>query len=260
VTRRGAGWHAYDHYAYAVVAILGTLVAILAIFWLMTVSPLAGWTQGLAGVAAPLTNVMGVLFGLTLAFLSNDTWSAHDRARAAVLREADAIRGLDVLAEGLPDSPRAEMRGAIAAYVRAAVAEWPALAHSEADTAPRAASDRLLRLAAAPETLATLGTPAQGAMLSAVTAIRESRDARIGLSRTHVNPLKWLGMAFLGFLTLVAIAAIHVDAPHVALTAMSIFGLAAAPTAALVLIHGNPFQPPSAVTPAPIRVALDDRG
>ena len=256
---RGAGWHAYDHYAYALVALIGTLVAVIAIHWVVTLSPLAGWAQGFAGVAAPLTNVMGVLFGLTLAFLSNDTWSAHDRARSAVLREADALRGLDVLAEGLAGGARAEMRLAIAAYLNAAVAEWPALAHSTSDSAVREASDRLLALAAAPATLTALGAPAQGAMLAAVAAIRESHDARIGLSRTHVNPMKWLGMAFLGFLTLVAIAAIHVETPRIALAAMTIFGLAAAPTAALVLIHGNPFQPPSAVTPTPIKEALDGR-
>jgi hypothetical protein len=33
-----------------------------------------------------------------------------------------------------------------------------------------------------------------------------------------------------------------------------------APTAAIVLIQGNPFQPPSAVSPAPIAEALSSRG
>ena len=28
------------------------------------------------------------------------------------------------------------------------------------------------------------------------------RDQRIALSQMHVNPLKWMGMAFLGLLTL----------------------------------------------------------
>ena len=93
-------------------------------------------------------------------------------------------------------------------------------------------------------------------MINAVTEVRENRDVRIGLSRTHVNPLKWLGMAFLGFLTLLSIAAIHATDPAAALVAMILFGLAAAPTAAIVLVHGNPFQQPSAVTPAHLQAAL----
>ena len=121
----------------------------------------------------------------------------------------------------------------------------------------RNAADRLLALAARPGVPAALGTVVQQRMLAEITTIRENRDTRIGLSRTHVNPLKWLAMAFLGFLTLVSIAVVHIDSPSAALTSMVLFGLAAAPTAAIVLIHGNPFQPPSAVKPTLILEALD---
>ncbi len=86
--------------------------------------------------------------------------------------------------------------------------------------------------------------------------MRESRDLRIGLSQTHVNPLKWLGMAFLGFLTLLSVAVVHADNARAALVGIVLFALAAAPTSAIVLIHGNPFQPPSAVSAAPIADAL----
>ena len=41
--------------------------------------------------------------------------------------------------------------------------------------------------------------------------IRDERDQRVALSQTHVNPLKWLGMAFLGLLTLLSIAVVHVE-------------------------------------------------
>jgi hypothetical protein len=35
-----------------------------------------------------------------------------------------------------------------------------------------------------------------------------------------------------------------------------LFALAAAPTAAIVLVQGNPFQEPSSVSPAPIAAAM----
>jgi len=38
--------------------------------------------------------------------------------------------------------------------------------------------------------------------------------------------------------------------------AVAIFALASAPTAVIVLVHGNPFQQPAAVTPAPLVATL----
>jgi hypothetical protein len=65
-----------------------------------------------------------------------------------------------------------------------------------------------------------------------------------------------MGMGFLGLLTLLSVAVVHVDRPRAAFVAIVLFALAAAPTAAIVLIQGNPFQPPTAVTPAPIEAAV----
>ena len=96
-------------------------------------------------------------------------------------------------------------------------------------------------------------------MLRKAVEIRDERDLRISLTQTHVNPLKWLGMAFLGFLTLLSISVVHLDKPRAAMVAVILFALAAAPTAAIVLIQGNPFQQPTSVTPAPIIDAVVKR-
>jgi Protein of unknown function (DUF4239) len=249
-------WRAYDHYAYAALAVFGTLVAILAVDWLMVWSPWTEWVRSLAGVSAPFMNVVGVLFGLTLAFLANDTWTAHDRAMSAVLREADSIRSLAILCRALSQPIRDEVEAALVAYARGSVAEWPQLARRACHPAAGRDGDRLLSLVAAPSVNAGVGNTVQQLMLGQVVGIRVSREQRIGLCQTHVNPLKWLGMAFLGLLTLLSLAVIYADNPRAATIAMVLFGLAAAPTAAIVLIHGNPFQPPSAVSPAPIAEAL----
>ncbi|WP_374573435.1 hypothetical protein [Phenylobacterium sp.] len=251
-----SGWRAYDHYAYAAVAMLGTLAAVVATYWLLAGSPWSEWARSLAGVSSPFTNVVGVLFGLTLAFLANDTWTAHDRATNAVLREADAIRGLLIVSRTLDGPERNALHAAIADYARASVAEWPLLARRSISPAAIDGGDRLLSLAASRAVGASVGGTVQQLMLRQVTAIRESRDLRIGLSQTHVDPLKWLSMAFLGFLTLLSVAVVHVGDPKAALVAMVLFGSAAAPTAAIVLIHGNPFQRPSVVASAPILAAL----
>lgn len=69
----------------------GTFVQVWAIGWVMRTPRWAPWVHSLRGVVPPFINIIGVLFGLTLAFLANDTWSAHDRATNAVYKEADAL-------------------------------------------------------------------------------------------------------------------------------------------------------------------------
>ena len=104
------------------------------------------------------------------------------------------------------------------------------------------------------------GTNVQALMLRKASDLRDERDLRISLSQTHINPLKWLGMAFLGLLTLLSVAVVHAENPKAALVAILLFALAAAPTAAIVLVQGNPFQEPSAVSYAPILNALGEGG
>ncbi|MBV8619759.1 MAG: DUF4239 domain-containing protein [Curvibacter sp.] len=247
---------AYDHYAYAAVAVLGTLAAVFAIHWLIQSSPWAPWCRSLQGVVPPFINIIGVLFGLTLAFLANDTWSAHDQAMSAVYREADALRSLGTLAQRLGAPEQARLEQALQGYATAAGAEWPLLARRQQGLdAPRQA-DALLLMLTGPSVEASAGSATQTLMLQAIQQIRRERDLRIALSQTHINPLKWLGMAFLGFLTLLSVAVVHVERPRTALVATVLFALAAAPTATLVLIQGNPFEQPTAVTPAPLLAAV----
>ena len=246
----------YDHYLYALVAIVGTALGVALVQWLLRYSRWAAWARSLHGVAPPFINIIGVLFGLTLAFLANDTWIAHDRATTAVFREADALHSLVTLSNALPEPMQGQVRAAIANYSQASAAEWVLLAKRQSSPEVLEQADRLLRLLASRELARASGDNVQTLMLHKVNNIREERDQRIGLSQTHVNPLKWLGMAFLGFVTLLSLAVVHVENHRAALTAMVVFSLAAAPTAAIVLIQGNPFEEPSAVSPAPIAAVV----
>lgn len=249
-------WLAYEHYSYAALALLGTLAAVFLIGRLARQPRMAPKLHAYEGVAGPFINIIGVLFGLTLAFIANDTWSARDRASAAVFQEADGLRSLLILAGSLPDPLSGTLSQDIRNYGEAAVAEWPALRSRHADPAVAAASDTLLRAVAQPAITAAAGASVHAAMLQKVMDIRSSRDMRVSLSQTHVNPLKWLGMAFLGFLTLLSIAAVHLHNMKAGMLAIVLFALAAAPSAAIVLIQGNPFQEPAAISPQPIIEAV----
>ena len=249
-------WRIYDHYGYALIAVVGTILALAALQWIILHPKLADWRKSLHGVAPPFINIVGVLFGLTLAFLANDTWVAHDRAVKAVYKEADSLHAIMTLSKELTGPLRSELQQAVTAYADANVAEWPELANRRINPDVSARADALFGLLASSQVRTAAGDNVQELMLRKMSDLSDERDQRIALSQTHVNPLKWFGMGFLGLLTLISVAIVHLDRPKAAFAAMLIFALAAAPTAAIVLIQGNPFQPPSNVTPEPIMHAV----
>ena len=248
---------AYDHYLYALVALVGTILAAWFLLWMTLRSPWAAEIKTYRGVSPPFLGVVGVLFALTLAFLANDTWNAHDRALNTVYQEADGLRSITALAVHLPGPARGAVQGAVRTYATVTVdEEWPLLARRLSSQTASDQLDRLLELLAGNEVAATAPPAVHALMLTQAAQVRTARAQRIALSRTHVNPLKWLGMAGLGFLTMISIAMVHVDQARAEILAVAIFAAAAAPTAAIVLVQGNPFHPPTVVTSAPIRALL----
>ena len=245
-------WLVYDHYGYALIAVVGTIFALVGLQWVIESRRLSAWVASLQGVAPPFINIVGVLFALTLAFLAKDTWIAHDRAVKAVYKEADSLHAIATLSKKLPEPLETELKHAVIAYADANVAEWPNLAERKINPEVSDRADALFNLLASSRMSSAAGDNVQELMLRKMSEISDERDQRIALSQTHVNPLKWLGMGFLGLLTLISVAIVHLDRPRAALAAMLLFSLAAAPTAAIVLVQGNPFQPPANVSPTPI--------
>ena len=247
----------YDQYLYALVALVGTGGGLLL---LRQVVHRSGWTESLRqgkGVEPQIIGVVGMLFALTLAFLANDTWMSRDRASAAVFQEADALHGIRALVLALPPEIRSPIEQEVDHYLHQAVeVEWPLLGQRQTDPTASAILDRLLAEAARPETARQLGTSVQGQLLSLIMQVRASRDQRLSLSQTHINPGKWFNMAGLGFLTLLVIAVVHIEKPRASITALILFALASAPMAGLVMIQSNPFLGLGAIAPDPLRVML----
>jgi hypothetical protein len=249
---------AYDQYYLACAVVVGTYLAAATLLWLSQRSRYTASIASFRGIAQNFLTVINVIFALNLAFLANDTWNAHDRALNAVFQEAGSLRTMRDLARHLPDPARANLDTAIAAYAESAVnAEWPMLARRQSSPEAGDALDALFTLLGSGEVTRVTVSSVHAAMLQQAVQVRSMRDQRITLSRTHVNPLKWMGMAFLGLLTMISIAMVHVDMPRAQLLSVLLFATAAAPTAAIILIHGNPFQEPMAVRPEPIARLFD---
>lgn len=243
----------HDQYFLAAVVLFGTYAAAFFLLWLSQISRYSEYLKSFHGIAQNFLTVVNVIFSLNLAFLANDTWNARDQALNAVYGEAGGLMNILDFAEQLPENAKAEIIDAVKTYVRLTVAEeWPKLAHRESSSEVSRQLDTLIRLVSSGEVAKTVNPSIENQLVRQAVDVRAMRDQRIALNLTHINPLKWLGMVFLGFLTMVSIALVHVDLRRAQFMAVIVFATAAAPTAAIILIHGNPFQHPLAVSSAPI--------
>ncbi len=244
---------AFDHYFLAIFGLIGTVLGAAGLLWLTHHSRYAAWLHSYRGVAPNFLSVIGVLFALNLVFLANDTWHAHDLALDAVFKEAGALRIIVALSDNLPTPIRSKVEHSVRNYARlATITEWPLLAERRSSLEATAELDNLLGNLASEAVGAALGSSVHTLILQQVVQVRILRDLRVALSQTHVNPLKWLGMAFLGLLMMVSLVMVHIDQPKPEFLAILLFAAAAAPTASIVLVQGNPFQQPTAVTYEPI--------
>ena len=73
---------------------LGTAALIV---WLSFGSPLSGRILSFKGVVAPFFGSTAIIFGLLIAFLSNDIWDRNKQAERIVLTESDTLLALHSL-------------------------------------------------------------------------------------------------------------------------------------------------------------------
>ncbi len=251
-----SNWLVYDCYIFAAIAFLGTIGAAIFLVWIVLRGCGEKFASTCGGIQPQLIGVLGMLFGLALAFLANDTWSAHDRASAAINREADSLRSILILTQNLPPAEASEVRQAARTYTQTALAEWPLIARRQTSPQASRATDTLLSILTNPRITAQSSPSVSHAEIDLALAVRDGRDTRITIAQTHVNLLKWGVMAFLGFVTMLSIVFVHVGVPRAMIFSVALFAIASAPTAAIVLIHSNPFQQPLAVTPEPLVSAI----
>src|SRR3954464_9180302 len=93
----------------------------------------SGRVKSFKAVSPGMLPVLGIIFGLFVAFTAAQVWSDSDRGAAAVSREASALRAGMLLSAGLPEDNQARLRGLVRDYVeQAATVEWPMMARQTA--------------------------------------------------------------------------------------------------------------------------------
>lgn len=246
----------FNYSALLILGILATYATVGLIFWLINSTHTADKLRRLTNISPQLVAIIGLLFGLYMAFFANDIWSIRDRAQTMILQEADGLRGILDIAESLPAEASIPLVTAVRAYVEAAVGEWPLLAQGQSSPQARDLLRRLSHTALDGLLMARLGAGAQFALAKNLEQVRSSRYHRLALSQRRGDPLKWFAVACLGALTLLGVALVHLDNWRSQLAAMLIYASAISVGFTAAYLQRSPFQA-FVVSPKPIAELLD---
>ncbi len=205
-----------------------------------------------AGLVAPYFTAFSVMFALLTGFTANDTWERNRNAANAVLAEQDAL--LDVYSLSVAAvAEMAEIRHAERHYIELVVKdEWPGLsAHIRSAAADRALG-ALLSLVADPAIGVESGSAVQTALVQSVLRVRSARLARLSISTSHSDGMKWLSVLMLALLTQFTLALTHLEKARPHLIATLLYAVAVVVALGPVATSEHPFGRHARVTPAPL--------
>jgi uncharacterized protein DUF4239 len=205
-------------------------------------------------VSPGMLPVLGIIFGLFVAFTAAQVWADNDRATAAVSHEASALRAVTLLAAGLPAEQEARLVALVRSYVeQATTVEWPMMARQTASlrAAPAPLADALQTVVAMTPTGAGQQV-AQREIISALGSALDARRQRIIVSQAEVNPVKWWCLYLQAVCELIVIALVHCDNRLTSLIALGLFATGVAVSVLLIAAHDRPFTGQISVGPAPL--------
>ena len=235
----------------ALVVFLATALVAMAIYVGVLALATGDRAQAFKAVLPAVLTPLAVVFGLLVGFLAAQVWSEADRASAAVIREASALRTIVVLAGSFPKEREAHIRAFVRRHIQEAVSqEWPAMAHQRATLTMLRTSDAealQVILSLVPESDAQAF--AKREMAAALQSALDARRQRIDISRSTINWVKWTGVMLPALLILLTIAILHSDNRKAGAIAIAIYSISLAACVVLIASHNRPFTGEISVGP-----------
>ena len=231
-----------------------TYLLALAIFAAVAALATGERAKSFKAISPGMLPVLGIIFGLFVAFTAAQVWSDNDRAAGAVGREASALRAVMLLGAGLPAEQEGQLRDLIRSYIEQAVAvEWPMMAHQTASL--RAAPAGLAEALQLVVSMTPQGAGQQTAQREIIAALGTALDARrqrIIVSQAEVNPVKWWCLYLQAICELLVIALVHCDNRLGSGIALGLFATGVAASVLLIAAHDRPFIGQISVGPDPL--------
>jgi hypothetical protein len=138
---------------------------------------------------------LGVLYAVFLAFAIIVVWQKFSDAEADVVQEAGAATTIYRLSQGMDAKSETEIRGAVSAYLKAAIADdWPAMDHGVAGASrtARQALDAIYATLLSSAPAERTGNPVMAELLHQLDVMTQARRARLIAAQGSVPGIIWL--------------------------------------------------------------------
>jgi hypothetical protein len=246
--------HNLPVWAMALVVFGFTYLLAAAVFLVVNALATEKRAKSFKSVSPGMLPVLGIIFGLFVAFTAAQVWSDSDRGAAAVSREASALRAVVLLAAGLPADNEARLRDLVRDYVEhTTTVEWPMMARQTASL--RAAPPALVEALQLVVAISAKGEGQQMAQREIISALQSALDARrqrIIVSQSEVNPVKWWCLYLQALCELLVIAVVHCDNRLASAIALALFASGVAASVLLIAAHDRPFTGQISIGPEPL--------
>lgn len=178
---------------------VGTLLFVAALnrFWprekRRVHNDLIGWQLG----------ILGTTYAVILGFMLYSVWTAFGDANLNVDLEANALRNIYRLAEGLPQQQRAQLETEARHYAEAVIQrDWPAMARGEVPEESHGINEEMWKTLMSVKTASPSEIIAEDHALSELSALTEHRRTRMIQSAFRLPVIFWCVLLVGGAVTM----------------------------------------------------------
>jgi magnesium-transporting ATPase (P-type) len=156
---------------------------------------LIGWQLG----------ILGTTYAVILGFMLYTVWTTFGEANLNVDLEANALRNVYRLAEGLPSQQRAELEHEARAYADAVVnRDWPEMAHSQIPEESHQINQNMWKTLMSVKIASPSEIVAEDHAISELSDLTQHRRTRLLQSAYRLPTIFWCVLLVGGFVTIVS--------------------------------------------------------
>ena len=153
---------------------------------------LIGWHLG----------ILGTTYAVILGFMLYTVWTSFGAAELNVDLEANSLRNVYRLAEGLPEQQRVELQNKARAYANAVInEEWLEMSRGQLPSTTNIINRDMWRIVLASKVTSSSQILAEDHAISELSNLTEHRRTRLLQSQTHIPSVLWCVLIVGGIVT-----------------------------------------------------------
>jgi hypothetical protein len=193
--------------------------------------------------AAAIFSVIGLTFGVLLAFVAMLAWEGFNKAKAASYAEAAAVLDVYNISIGFADPQMSLMRDDIVGYLEAVVRiEWPAQATGRIADGGTAYLEKLNRIAIGLKPSGVSDSNLHRQLLQSLTRLWDARHERLLAAETTIPAVVWIVTLVGGGLTIAFGSFLGAPSLAMHLAMSAALAISGALVLVLIIALSNPFR------------------